>query len=124
MKKFLSLLLACLMVMSLAACGGKGDSSSGEYHNHPSGLIPDPNASSELDEQEESNEPEEPAVTAESLVESGFGVGVPKSATLYFSFMIKEGSRSRTINCTHEYDGSYDHMVVTSQVDADGTELP
>lgn len=135
MKKFLSFLLACLMILSLASCGGKdsgdkSDDSKGSRHPSSSaGVENQPDEPSQTPDTPSKTpdtpvEPQKPAVTAESLVSSGYGVGTPKSATLYFSFMIKEGSRSRTINCTHEYDGSYDHMVVTSQVDEDGSEVP
>lgn len=123
MKKFLSLLLACLMVLSLAACGGKENDAGtkrGSSHEHTAGV------SEPSDSSEPAVADPEPEVTAEDLISTGYGVdiGVPKSAALKLDFKVQEGSLSRTISCVHEHDAFYDHMTVTSQFDQDGTEIP
>lgn len=125
LKKFLSLLLACLMVLSLAACGEKTDGS-----RTPS-RVPQASGSQPVEDDESgasssdgsggldslfgdtSETPSTPEVTAESLLASGWGkgVGLPKSASCAYEFKFTdEDNKYKAYYLDAQYDGTLGHV--------------
>lgn len=116
MKKFLSLALALVMVLSLCACGDKND-------KEPAASSPDKEVTEPSQRPSDSGS-DVTGVTADELISSGYGVADLKSVTLDMTFTIREGSLSMNTHVLYEHDEHYAHLIADEQYDEAGNSNP